>query len=166
MHRILYLSLIFVVFTFSCKEKNQEIAENNEHYESMDLMDKGIPLKINAPEGTKVKVDVENFYKDITLNDDNGYNIQIIATEAFTDSLYSIKQELISEVEKNPFFNKMISDEANGFIFEKKTNDSTYNYDFRYVKIQDGQQFVFQAGLYGLFTKDQVLKMYDSVKGK
>ena len=164
MNKIFIWYFIFGLTLFSCREEKTQQNIITSEYKPLDLMDKGIPLKVNVPEGTIVKVDVESFYKDITLKDNKDYFIQIIATEAFTNNIQDVKIEMEAEVRKNPFFSKMNLEEENGFIFEKKTNDTTFNYDFRYIKLESDQQYVFQAGLYGLFTKDQVKNMYESVK--
>ena len=69
-----------------------------------------------------------------------------------------------ARVKKNPYFSKVILDETNGFVFEKKLTDSTFNYGVRYIKLQGDNEFSYQTGLYGLFTKDQTMTMYESVK--
>ncbi len=151
------MGLIFFLVMASCTSEKKDM-------KSLDLMSYGVPLKVKAPEGTKVKVKDMSIYKDITLKDDKDYFVQIISTSATTNDISKIKDERLSEVKQNPFFHKVILDEKNGFVFEKKINDSTFNYDFRYIKLQGDNQFTFQTGLFGLFTKDQALNMYESVK--
>jgi len=155
--KIYVLGLIFFIVMASCTSEKKDL-------KSLDLMSYGVPLKVKAPEGTKVKVKDMSIYKDITLKDDKDYFVQIISTSATTNDISKIKDERLSEVKQNPFFHKVILDEKNGFVFEKKINDSTFNYDFRFIKLQGDNQFTFQTGLFGLFTKDQALNMYESVK--
>ncbi len=153
------IALVFIFFALfsSCSSGDKE-------NKALDLMSYGVPLKVKAPEGTVVKVKDMSIYKDITLKGGKDYFIQIISTSATTNDIGKIKAERLKEVKENPFFHNVILDEKNGFVFEKKINDTTFNYDFRYIKIQGDNQFSFQTGLFGLFTKDQVLKMYESVK--
>ncbi len=156
-NKIIVLGLVSFFMLVSCSTGKKEM-------KALDLMSYGVPLKVKAPEGTKVKVKDMSIYKDITLKAGKDYFIQIISTSATTDNISKIKEELLSEVKQNPFFHKIILDEKNGFVFEKQITDSTFNYDFRYIKLQGDNQFTFQTGLFGLFTKDQTLNMYNSVK--
>jgi len=155
---ITILSLFVFFFITSCS------SDKKEKVTSLDLMSYGVPIKVKAPEGTVVKVKDMSIYKDITLKKGKDYFVQILSSSASTTDISKIKEERLSEVKLNPFFSNVILDEENGFVFEKKINDSTFNYDFRYVKVQGDNQFTFQTGLFGLFTKDQTLKMYESVK--
>lgn len=155
---ILMLSVIATVLLFSCNsDKKTNIKE-------LDLMSYGVPLKVKAPEGTIVKVKDMSIYKDITLKNDKDYFVQILSSSATTNDIASLKEENLEQVKQNPYFSNVFLDEKNGFVFEKKINDTTFNYDFRYIKLQGDNQFVFQTGLFGLFTKDQVLNMYESIK--
>ncbi len=151
------LGLIAFFMLISCSTNKKEM-------KALDLMSYGVPLKVKAPEGTKVEVKDMSIYKDITLKDGKDYFVQIISTSATTNDISKIKEERLAEVKQNPFFHKVILDEKNGFVFEKQITDSTFNYDFRYIKLQGDNQFTFQTGLFGLFTKYQVLNMYNSVK--
>ena len=52
----------------------------------------------------------------------------------------------------------------NGFIFEKKLSPDHLNYDFRYFKVQGDKEYVFQTGLIGKFSLEDVKGMYGAVK--
>ncbi len=150
--------MILIAGLYSCSNKKKD------DLKTLDLISYGIPLKVKAPEGTVVKTEDMSIAKDITLKKGDGYFIQILNTTALDNDISKIKKENLEEVKKSPYFSKIILDEDNGFIFEKKMNDTLVNYDFRYIKIQGDQQYTFQTGLYGMFTKDQVMKMYNSIK--
>lgn len=153
--------LIFFIFLIpSCKQ--DKITSGG--LKEKDLISEGVPLKIKAPEDAEIKVKVENFYKDITVKKGRDYFVQIISTEAAGNDIIALKQELESEVRKNLYFNRIILEDQYGFVFEKEIGEGKLNYDFRHIKIEGDQQFIFQAGLYGVFTKEQVMKMYESVK--
>ena len=135
-----------------------------EELKKMDLMSYGIPLKVKAPEGTVVKTEDMGIVKDITLRKGDDYFIQILNSSALSGDIAKLKNDQLEEVKKSPYFSKVILDENNGFVYEKKMNDSLFNYDFRYIKIQGDQQYTFQTGLFGMFTKDQAMEMYESIK--
>jgi hypothetical protein len=153
------LFLLLILFQ-SCKKDKSRI----EGFKERDLITEGIPLKIQAPEDAEVNIKVENFYKDISIKKGKDYSVQITGTEALTNVIDDVRKELENEVKKNPYFSEIIIDEPNGFVFEKKTTDGSMIYDFRYIKIEGNQQFVFQTGIYSEFNKDEVMKMYNSVK--
>ncbi len=151
--------LLFSIFVYSsCSHGNKD------DFKQLDLISYGIPLKVKAPEGTIVKTEDMGIVKDITLKKGNGYFIQILNSTVMNDDISKLKNDRLEEVKKSPYFSKIILDEDNGFVYEKKMNDSIFNYDFRYTKIQGDQQYTFQTGLFGMFTKDQVMKMYNSIK--
>lgn len=131
--------------------------------EALDLMKYGLPIQIKAPAEAVVKANDLGFYKDVTVKKGDDYFIQIISTSATTTDIAVLKQDQLKEVEKNTYFKKVIFDELNGFIFEKQI-DSLFNYDFRYVKLQGSNEYIFQTGLYGTFSEEDVKLMYESVK--
>jgi len=102
------------------------------------------------------------FYKDVTVKKGDDYFVQILSTSATTTDINSLKSDQLNEVKKNPYFKKIVFEEANGFIFEKQI-DSLFNYDFRYVKIQGSNEYIFQTGLFGKFSEEVVRDMYESV---
>lgn len=131
--------------------------------EALDLMKYGLPIQIKAPAEAVVKANDLGFYKDVTVKQGEDYFIQIISTSATTSDIAVLKEDQLKEVKKNPYFKEVIFDEPNGFIFEKQI-DSLFNYDFRYVKLQGSNEYIFQTGLYGTFSKEDVKLMYESVK--
>ena len=152
----LFILIVSILFLFSC-------GDNKSKNELLDLMKYGLPIEIQAPAESVVKANDLGFYKDVTVKGGEDYFIQILSTSATSSNTTQLKQEQLREVKKNPYFNKIIFDESNGFIFEKKI-DSIFNYDFRYVKIQGNLEYIFQTGLYGNFSEESVKKMYESVK--
>ena len=71
--------------------------------------------------------------------------------------------ELKSDIQKLSFFSKIMEEEDQGFIFEKTLGEDK-TYDFRYVRIQGDNEYVFQTGLMGKFTLEQVKDMYEAVQ--
>jgi len=150
--------LFFVTFlVFSCTEPAAKLPE-------MDLMSKGLPIKIKAPEDVVVDVSDYGLMKDVTVKNDNNYYLQIFSSDAMTTDVKKIKSEKLKEVKSTDTFNKVVQDDEDGFIYEKFRSDSTINYDFRHVRLQGDKQYIFQTGLIGKFTEDEVRLMYQSVK--
>ena len=137
-------------------------AEPKAKYPDFDLMSYGLPIKIKAPADAEVKFSDMLLMKDVTLKKDD-YDMQIFASEVITLDIAKIKAEQLAGQKAKSSFSKVIQDDPNGFIFEKMRSDSTANYDFRYIKIQGDQQYIFQTGLVGKFTEQQVRDMYMSV---
>ncbi len=156
--KLFFIISLILIIASSCSNNKKD------DFKTLDLISYGIPLKVKAPEGTIVKTEDMGIVKDITLKNGDGYFIQILNSTALSNDISKIKNERLEEVKKSPYFSKIILDEDNGFIYEKKMNDTLFNYDFRYTKIQGDQQYTFQTGLFGMFTKDQVMKMYESIK--
>jgi len=151
----LFLTLVFL---FSCK------SDPTKGLEALDLMGKGIPLKVMAPTGAEVLTEDFGVMKDVTIRKGDDFFIQILASNAVTTDKAGIISEQKSDVQKAPFFSKFIQEDIDGFIYEKQIDSSNLNYDFRYVKIQGDREFMFQTGLVGQFTLEEVQRMYEAVK--
>ena len=145
-----------IFLLFSCKSEPKVPA--------LDLMKYGLPISINAPEASVVEADDMGIMKDVTVKSGDDYFIQIYSSVATSMDATKILADKKIEVEAGPFFTKIISEETNGFIYEKQITETTIDHDFIYVKIQGDTEYVFQTGLFGTFSLEQVQKMYDSVK--
>lgn len=154
--RILVLSFAFLLL-FSCKSENTKDT-------AVDLMKYGMPIKVNIPEEAIIKSEDFGLMKDITIKKGDGYSIQILSSDAIEIDPKKIKQDELASAKRNPFFSKVVSEDDQGFIFEKTRIDSSLNYDFRYIKIQGDKKYLFQTGMIGKFDLDQVKKMYSSVQ--
>lgn len=155
--RLICLFFLIVV-AYSCKQ------DPASQYVETDLMADGLPIKIMAPPESEVKLEDYGFLKDVTVKKGDNFYIQIMESEADNFDLKAVKAEKLAEVKAGPFFSKILSEEEHGFIFEKKLDEETFNYDFRYVKIQGSNQYLFQRGLIGLFSQEDVEAMYAAVK--
>lgn len=153
----LRLLIILIVFLVACKDSNTNTQD-------LDLMRYGMPIKIKAPLDAEIETNDFGFMKDITIKDEDGYFLQILSSEAIQLDPVKIKQEKLREAKNNPFFSSIIQDDEHGFIFEKLRSDSSKNYDFRHVRIQGDNQYIFQAGMIGKFSKEQIEEIYNSVK--
>lgn len=155
---LLWAVLMLSLFT-ACKDSTP-----TRNLDALDLMKHGLPIKINAPAGAEVVADDLGFMKDVTVKGQDNYFVQIISGVATTTDPKTIIAEQKKEVQAGPFFSEIISEDANGFIFKKEVTPERINYDFRSVKIQGDQEYVFQTGLMGQFSLGEVKAMYASVK--
>jgi len=155
--KYILLFLAFVGVLSSCKENTIQLS-------TLDLLEYGLPIKINAPEGVDVTVDDLGVWKDITVKDSLDFNLQIIASQSTTFDKSKIVADRLAEVKSGRYFSKVIEEYENGFIFEKKIDEDNINYDFRFIKLNGDREYVFQTGLLGTFSEEAVRKMYNAVQ--
>jgi len=158
------LSWVFflgVLCLCSCKEGTTSTQSS---LSDLDLMSYGLPIKIKAPEGAEVVAEDMGIIKDVTVKGDGNYFLQIMGSEMTTSDIKTIISSQMEAAKKGPFFSEIISEDETGFIFKKEVTPERVNYDFRSVKIQGDQEYVFQTGMMGKFSLDEVKMMYASVK--
>lgn len=160
MLRLLIVCLTFLCF-FSCKEKSS-LGDLND----LDLMSHGMPIKIKAPIDSEVKSDDLGFVKEVSVKSGDDYHVQIFSGQSFNSDLKSLLEAQKGDAITSKYFSQLIEEFDDGFIFERKYPDldDKTTYDFRYLKIQGDNQFIFQTGLMGNFTLEQVKAMYNAVK--
>lgn len=156
MRNILFL-LSLLIF-IACQ--NESAAE----WKHKSLLEYGVPLSIPAPDSVKVEQMDLIVKKDISLRNDEGYFVQIFAGDAVTTNVSTVKATQKSEVESNPYFSKMISENDAGFFYQTAVDSNNINYGFRHVVIQGDKEFIFQTGLIGRFTEEQAMKMYEAAQ--
>lgn len=128
-----------------------------------DLLEHGVPMTLVMPDSTKVKVVEWGIQKDITLVGEDWYNLQIFSSRASTHDRKVLKADLLQSVQQGTFFSEVILDEDDGFVFATQI-DTLLNYDFRHVKIQGDQEYIFQAGMSSSYTKQQIDQLYKIAK--
>jgi len=157
MRTIYALSVLSILFLTSCK------TDPASHLLKLDLLSHGLPISINAPDGAEVVTDDMGVWKDVTVKAGDNYYVQILGSDATTFEKSDIIADQLKSVKQSTYFSKILEEYEDGFIYEKKI-DEVLNYDFRYVKIQGDKEYIFQTGLIGTFSEDDVRLMYDSVK--
>jgi hypothetical protein len=153
--------LIISAACFGCQESTEA------GWSSRNLMRYNIPIAIMTPDSAKVTAaKVSGVVRDVTVMDEeNDYAVQIFSGQAFTSDLARIKSSQLDLVRENPFFDRIVEESPDGFIFENKI-DSTSSYGFRYVIFQGDQEIVIQNGMGRIFSEPAVRKMYESVQQK
>ena len=156
--RNIIIALAVVFFLFQCQ------GDPKEKWSSMDLLEHGLPLSVMAPDSTNVeKMNLGGILLDVTLRRGDNYFIQIYASDAATNDVSKLKADQMAEVKTNRFFAKIIEEEESGFIYETKI-DSLTNFGFRYIHLQADREYIFQTGLTGTYSLEQVKLMYNAVK--
>ena len=153
------LGLGLALFLVACNS-----GSSGNDFPDLDLLSYGVPLKIKAPEGVKVTVDDMGIVQDITVKNDGNYNLQIIAGTAYLNNKAEVVNKQKADAIASPTFSKIIEEDENGFIFEKKYSEERISYDFRYVRMQGDKEYIFQTGLLGQFTLEEVKKMYTAIQ--
>ncbi len=133
----------------------------------LSLLPHGIPITIMAPDSAKVKTMDLLVQKDITVKGENGYDLQIFASDATSTDVSKIASELKGEVKNNPYFSKIIDEtDSNGFIYETKLDSTNISYGFQLVRVMGDREYIFQNALMGTFSEAEIRTMYHAVKEK
>jgi len=129
-----------------------------------DLLLYGVAVTLQVPDSAEIKLTDWGLQKDITIKDNTSwYNLQIFSSRALTHNLEKLKASQLEMAQESMYFSQLISEDPDGFIFETRV-DSIVNYDFRHFKIQGDNEYLFQGGLMGKSTLDEIKLMYDIAK--
>ena len=148
--------LFCLIGLFSCRQDDVRL-------EKLDLQPQGLPLTILAPDSAEVQAKDYAFMRDITIRKGDNFFIQIFEFEASNLDAAGEKLKQLTSVKEDPFFKELITEEDQGFIFSRLQDSTKLNYDFRYVKILGLKELIFQTGLVGSFSLEDVRRMYKSV---
>lgn len=149
--------LLIAVGSVGCKENAAA------KYPKLDLLKYGLPISIAAPAEAEVEKSDYGVMSDVTVKSGDDYYVQIFSSDATTMDAAKIKGDLLTETKAGLYFSKIVEEHENGFIFEKQIGERV-NYDFRVVKLQGDKEYIFQTGLVGTFTEEQVRTMYEAVQ--
>ena len=153
-----FLLFTFALFFIQCQQDQKAALK------PLDLLEWGIPITVMAPDSANVKtMDLGGVLKDVTIKGENNYSIQIYATTASTTDVARVKANQLAEVKTNRYFSKIIEEEMDGFVYENVVDSSNY-YGFRHIRIQGDMEYIFQTGLIGSFTLEEVKNMYEAVQ--
>ena len=157
-----YLWLLVFIFLSNCEN------DPSKNWKPKDLISWGIPITILAPDSIDVRSqDYSGWMKDVTIKGDtDDFFIQIYATNATTTDLAKVKSEQVNAVKDMRYFSTIVKEEENGFIYETMIDSAATSYGFRHIQIKGDKEYVFQTGMVGSFTLEEVENMYDAVKYK
>lgn len=157
--RIFFLLLGCCGVFFACQ------AEEKRDWNELDLTAYNVPVTIKAPDSaTVVAGKLSGMIDDIIVKSaDDRYAIQIMASRANTNDMTRLKADELEVVRDNRYFERIVTEEPQGFIFENKI-DTTSVYGFRYIVYRGDREIVFQNTFDGVYTLEETQAMYDSVK--
>ena len=138
--------------------------EKESQLNDLNLLQYGIPMTILAPDSSKVNATEIMGIKDVTIKSGDNYAIQIYSSDATTTNVATILAEQKEIVEGSRYFAKIVREEPGGFIYQSAIDTATLNFDFRYVRVKGDKEYIFQTGLLGSFSEDDVEIMYNAVK--
>lgn len=157
---ISFFGLLVLTCLISCKSDTA----TNSALPDLDLMKYGMPIKVKAPTGAEVKSSDMGIMKDVTIKGENNFFLQVTSGIATTTNITDIKTQQLGEVKAAMFFDSVIEENDNGFIYKKKITEERENHDFRFIKVQGDQEYIFQTGLSGQYSLDDVKRMYTAVQ--
>ncbi len=156
--KIWKLTILFFVLMTGCKN------EPKTNLKPLDLLKYGAPVTIMAPDSAKITTEDLLVQKDISIKKGDDYFVQVSVSDAQTTDLAAAKKERMDLVKSDKYFEKIIEDKPDGFIYETAIDSSYHNFGFQRIKIQGTKEIVFQTGFTGKFSLDDVKKMYEATK--
>ena len=132
-------------------------------WKPVSLLDYGMPVTILAPDSAEIKKMNLLLQEDVSVKKGDGYYVQIFAAQASTRNVDELVKGVKEDVLNNPFFAEMVQEFPDGFIYRDQIDSTHTTYGFRYARIIGDKEYVFQTGLTGAFTEEQVRQMYDAV---
>ncbi|WP_116124593.1 hypothetical protein [Lewinella sp. IMCC34183] len=157
--RLLFPGLILVLLILACGP------DDRAGYRSLDLTQYNIPVTIQAPDSAQVvSTTLSGVMDDVTIKSPaDRYAVQVLASDASTNDMARLKADEVELVRGNRYFERIVTEEPQGFIFENKI-DTSSAYGFRYIIYRGDREIVFQNSFDGVFSLAEVENMYESVK--
>lgn len=154
---VLSLGLFGLVFLTNCK------TDPSYHFEEVDLMKHGLPLKVKAPAEMEVEKSTTMGQQDYLLDGGEDYFVQVFVSDFNSGSRENLVEELKNNISGNRFFNGFLVEEEDGFIYEFKIDTTNSNFGFRRVHIQGDKEYIFQNGMGKIFSEEQATGMFEAV---
>lgn len=156
--RSLFIVLFSSLILWSCSSEPE--------FKPVNLLEYGMPVTILAPDSSDIKKVNLVLQDDVSIKKGEDFYVQIFAAQATTNDPVKLKEVLKEDVLNNPFFAEMVEEYDHGFIYKDQIDSLHSTYGFRFAKIMGDREYVFQTGLTGSFTEEQVRKMYEAVQYK
>ncbi len=160
MYKIKFLVLVTLIglSLYACKQENMT-SEN----QKTSLMKYGFPLEINTPENASFIKNKSGATDHLIITNNKDFNLQINMADAVSYSLTEVKTRERENIKTNPFFQKILEDYDDGFLYEYETPNGLA-YDFRIFKLQGSKTYTFQSGITGQFSEKDVKYMIKSIR--
>ncbi|MFZ1750633.1 MAG: hypothetical protein WAU01_10590 [Saprospiraceae bacterium] len=133
------------------------------HNKGTDLLKYGVPVVIQTPDDVVITKLGSGQLTDVSVRNDQGYDVQIFMTNAVSNDMTRLKREKKELIITNPYFSKIVEEYDEGFIYEIRNESNERSYDFNIVKISGNNEISFQCGNSKEFTESEVKKMVRSI---
>jgi hypothetical protein len=158
---------IFILLGVIACETPEESTIKDIFPKQLDLLQHGIPIKIQVPEDAKVTNRSDNFMQDVLIEGTN-YYVRIYSNGATAPQCSTITEEALIDIKKtNPTFRKTVLEEPCGFIYEVQIpGDSTKCYNFNHYTVRGNKSFSFSTTTSRRqpFSRKTVEHIYQAVK--
>jgi hypothetical protein len=149
--------ILLTLLSIACRTDSVDMKE-------LDLNPHGVPVTIMAPHSAEVRTKDYTIMRDITIRKGEDFFIQIFEINVPQYDAAGEKLRQLATVTQDPFFKEILREDDHGFIYSKHKDSLHVEYDFRYVKIVEDKELIFQTGLVGSFSLEAVKRMYNAVK--
>ena len=168
MHRLLSLLLLWSLLGWVACESGPTEPEST-FTKTVQLIEYGIPVSIQAPEDAQVTNQSDNFMQDVLLKGTH-YYVQIYGTPATTTNCNNLAQEALTDLKTtDPTFKQVVRQDDCGFIYAIQTeNDTTtyYNFDYYAIKGNKAYRFTSTSGPLVDLNQSDLEAIYEAVKGQ
>ncbi len=156
-----FLMLVPILFIIGCSAGPAKMVET-------DLSSYDIPIKINVPEGAEFSTEGLFVERGLDITKKK-FMLSVEVYEEYADESGDIATIIQSNLEIDKGmdgFDKIILEEAAGYIFSTVDDDGNKDYDFSYVRIVNGLEIHFTSGIsfFSNYTEDEIKIMYDAAK--
>jgi hypothetical protein len=166
LRNVLIVCILIALGLIAC-ETPKESTIKDIFPKQLDLLQHGIPIKIQVPEDAKVTNRSDNFMQDVVV-EGTDYYVQIYSQGATLPECTAMATEALVDIKKtNPTFQKTILEEGCGFVYEVQIpGDSTTCYNFNHYVVKGNKSFSFSTttGRRQPFSKKAVENIYQAVK--
>lgn len=149
-----FVSLFFMI---ACREEEKGM-------KPLDLTPYGLPMSILAPDSTEVSIKEYPFMRNINIRKDEHFHIELFELESNHNDPVSEKQRQMTAMKKSPKFLEILKEYDNGFVYSKKLDSTSIDYDFRLVEYLGDKQLIFQSGVMTSFSLEDIEQMVKAIK--
>lgn len=156
----LRIFIFLTIITAMAACKTEPVAE----FKPLNLLDKGAPITIMAPDSAVVTTDDLIVMQEISIKKGKDYYVQIRYSDAENTDVAALKAEEVADAKKDPFFAEIVQDDPDGFIYKMQVDSTRTGYGFRHVRLKGNKEYRFRNGIIGIFDKEAIEAMYAGVR--
>ncbi|MCB0704517.1 MAG: hypothetical protein KDC34_04380 [Saprospiraceae bacterium] len=158
------MKLIKILFLFSLTFILACGSDTPDGWNEMSLLQYGLPITLIAPDSADVKTMDLGLMKDVSVKKGDDFYVQITMSEATSIDVSALVADQLDAEKGRRNFLRIVQEDPAGFIVERSIDSTRNTFDFRYVSVKGEHQFLFQTGLSGFYSLEEVERMYKSVQ--